>query len=193
MTINKLFTNTKQKLNFDQLSKLIYQIICSCEARYTGEVFRQNLGIRTVQHENNCKRIKKLAEKVGLQHETNITAAIANKIDELRKKNEENPALKMDPDPDLLKLAKCCEVSGLTNHYALTGHSFDFSTPRIVDRSNNKFVLGVLEMIHIKLNPGVNKMTDTQNLNPAYFGLLEKRNKTAPISKLNPRILTNNQ
>ncbi len=116
--------------------------------------------------------LKKLAEKVGLQHETNITAAIANKIDELRKKNEENPALKMDPDPDLLKLAKCCEVSGLTNHYA--GHSFDFSTPRIVDRSNNKFVLGVLEMIHIKLNPGVNKMTDTKPESCIFWSTEEK-------------------
>jgi hypothetical protein len=31
-----------------------------------------------------------------------------------------------------------------------------------------------MEMIHIKMCPGVNKMTDTQNLHPAYYGFLEK-------------------
>ncbi len=99
-------------------------------------------------------------------------------MDELKRRNEENPALKIDPDPNLLKLAKICETSGLTAHYAKTGHSFNFANPKIVDRNNNTFVLGMLEMVHIKMNPGVNKMTDTQNLNPAYFGLLENSKMT---------------
>ncbi len=51
-----------------------------------------------------------------------------------------------------------------------------FFHPKIVDR--NKNVLGMLEMIHIKMKNCVStKMTDAQNLNPAYFGLLAKKKK----------------
>jgi hypothetical protein len=132
-----------------------------------------------------------LADNIGLKDESNIKLAIQAKMDEFNRRKEENPTLKIEPDPDLLKLAKSCEVSGLTSHFATTGHSFNFSNPKIVDRSNNNFVLGVLEMIHIKMNPGVNKITDTQNLNPAYFGLLEKTMRNYQKFKNHPAICQN--
>jgi hypothetical protein len=45
---------------------------------------------------------------------------------------------------------------------------------KIVDKSNNKLRLGILEMLYIKSDPGINKMTGTQNLHPSYFGLIEE-------------------
>jgi hypothetical protein len=59
-----------------------------------------------------------------------LISAIQIKMDELNRRNIENPAQKIDPDPNLLNLAKSCETNGLTAHDAKTGHSFDFSTQR---------------------------------------------------------------
>jgi hypothetical protein len=75
---------------------------------------------------------------------------------------------------ELRKFLKICETSGITSHFTETGHSFDFQNPKIIDKSNDLFKLEVLEMIHIRKEVGVNKMTETEKLHPAYHGLIDK-------------------
>jgi hypothetical protein len=111
---------------------------------------------------------------VGIDDLTNIKHAANKRINDEKQRNEENLNLKIDPDPNLQKLMKACDVSGITTHDSTTGHQFNYAEPKIIDRNNNRFILGIMEMIHIKTCPGVNKMTDTQNLHPAYYGHLEK-------------------
>ncbi len=74
----------------------------------------------------------------------------------------------------LTRLSRLCEKSGLTEHFSSTGHVPKFSEAKIIARSDNRFKLGILEMINIKRDPGMNKCKETANLNPAYFGLIEK-------------------
>jgi hypothetical protein len=78
---------------------------------------------------------------------------------------------------DLNRLDKLCDKSGLSSHFAATGHNFDFNGTKIIEKSDNRFKLGVLEMIEIKKHVGVNKNTDTENLNAAYFGIIDKIRK----------------
>jgi hypothetical protein len=49
-----------------------------------------------------------------------------------------------------------------------------FKEASIIDRSDSRFKLGILEMINIKKDHGMNKCKETSNLNPAYFGLIEQ-------------------
>jgi predicted GIY-YIG superfamily endonuclease len=169
---------------------LVYRIQCSCNTHYTGIVHRQHLTTRLKQHNNNCKRIINLAKKSGITNTNNIKLDALKRISDQKRQKEENPMLNIDPE--LLKLTKVCETSGLTTHFSETGHLFDTENAKIVDISNNKLRLGILEMIHIKLDPGINKMTDTQNLHPSYFGLIEKnkyeksKNKHQPVNNNEP-------
>jgi hypothetical protein len=190
-TVKHLHTNTKQKINKEYKSQLVYRIKCSCNTHYTGIVHKQHLATRLKQHSKNCERILNLSSKLKFENHNNIKKSATLKLNQHQILQEENPSLKIDPN--ILKLIKACETSGLTSHFADYGHEFDFEGTRIIDKNNNRFKLGIMEMIHIKMDPGVNKMTDTQNLNPSYYGLIDKinnyngkqnsRDKKVPISQ----------
>jgi hypothetical protein len=51
---------------------------------------------------------------VGIGSFTNIKLEAIQRIHDEKRHNEENPNLKIDPDPNLQKLVKACDVSGIT-------------------------------------------------------------------------------
>jgi hypothetical protein len=170
--LKSLHTSTKQKIETFKQSKVVYRITCSiCKKTYKGHTYRQHLGERNQQHLNCCKRIIKLAEKYHLNGHPNIKAKILEKIEDLKKDNVDTNLI-----AELQKFLKICETSGITSHFAETGHAFDFQNTKVIDKTNDLFKLEILEMIHIRKDTGVNKMIETEKLHPAYHGLIDKYN-----------------
>jgi hypothetical protein len=169
--LKQLHTNMKQKIEAIMQSQLIYRIICIvCKKSYTGMTFRQHLDDRNQQHLNCCKRIMRLAEKYNLNGHPNIKQELnETKIQNLNGNDAEGELIS-----ELRKFLKICETSRITSHFTETGHNFDFQNPKIIDKSNDLFKLEVLEMIHIRKEVGVNKMTETEKFHPAYHGLIDK-------------------
>jgi hypothetical protein len=169
-TLKSLHTNTKQKIEIMKQSKVVYCITCSvCKKTYKGHTFRQHLGERNQQHLNCCNRITKLAEKYDLNGHPNLKEKLMEKIEYLKRENTATELI-----TDLNKFLKICETSGITSHFAETGHAFDFQNTKIIDKTNDLFKLEMLEMIQIRKDIGVNKMIETEKLHPAYHGLIDK-------------------
>jgi hypothetical protein len=72
------------------------------------------------------------------------------------------------------KLFNACEKSGLTKHFAITGHNPIFANVKILEKENNYQKRSIKEMINIKINNTLNKYTVTVLLHPGYAGLLHK-------------------
>jgi uncharacterized protein with PIN domain len=65
--VENLYSVIKDKNEKSQLSKLIYCIKCSkCLKKYKGLTFKQTLGTRSYQHENDCKAITKCAKECNV-------------------------------------------------------------------------------------------------------------------------------
>jgi hypothetical protein len=176
-TNHRLFTQIKDKIDKFKQTQLVYQIKCECDNKYTGLTFKQYLGTRISQHKKDCGYVDMLTNKCNIKdNDIKEKAKISLTTEKETKKIE-----------DLNKLVKACDKSGLTTHYADTGHNFNFNEVEIIGKSDNRFKLGILEMIEIKKFLGVNKNTDTQNLNAAYFGIIEdfSRNKKRQVDKYN--------
>jgi hypothetical protein len=181
-TVNNLYSVVKDRSDKLLLSKLIYCIECGgCPKEYRGLTFKQTLGTRSYQHEGDCRAITKCAKECNV-----VGSNIKQSTNELIQDCKDT--LSRGPDPlikkvtefrlqKLTKLSRLCEKSGLTEHFSSTGHVPKFSEANIITRSDNRFKLGILEMINIKRDPGMNKCRETANLNPAYFGLIESTGK----------------
>lgn len=72
-----------------------------------------------------------------------------------------------------------CEKSGITSHYTNLEHEMDFENYKIIDKSNSRKKLEILEMLHIKTNNNINKKEDLTKMGNLYDGLLSniKHNK----------------
>jgi predicted GIY-YIG superfamily endonuclease len=163
-TSNQLFTQTKDKILMTNQTKLVYRIMCECGKFYTGLTYKQYLKTRISQHKKDCENVKSLANKCGiLLNDTREEIKLNLTVEKRQQKID-----------DLNKLGKLCDKSGLTSHFSTTGHNFDFNGTKIIEKSDNRFKLGILEMIEIRKFVGVNKNTDTENLNTAYFGIIDK-------------------
>jgi hypothetical protein len=180
-TVNDLFSHVKDKTDKMKHSKVVYDIVCSCGLSYVGLTFKQTLGIRMHQHMNDCKLIVRLAKECNIDNLSNIKKETRDKIASININMQENIDQKDNKIlrgklDRLVKLSRLCEKSGLTSHFSETGHQIDFPNIKILERSNSRFKLGVLEMCRIKQKKGLNKCKDTDNLDPSYFGIIEKTN-----------------
>lgn len=167
-TVGNLHTKVKDKLEMKKQSNLVYSIPClDCDKSYIGLTQRQYLETRIGQHKDNVKGILNLSRKLGVTS-NNIKGNLEEKLKvEEEKGNEMSTRTK-----NLRKLQKDCEKSGLVTHVAETGHNLDYKNTKIVDRSNHKNTLEILEILHIKINKNLNKKEDLKQLGGSYDGLL---------------------
>lgn len=79
---------------------------------------------------------------------------------------------------------KANQNSVIAEHFLQTGHEFDWSSIRILDKKPNYNKRLTSEMLHIKLQQHpINKMTDTEMLDNLYLPLL---NLLTTMSTNNP-------
>lgn len=167
-SVSDVFTNMKDKIPLLKQSGVVYSVECQCNKKYIG-MTAQYLESRIKQHQNDVKNVVKNARECKIDHNNILGTAMAAMQDvgegfndkDIKKKN------------DIRKLYKSCEKSGLTTHFSITGHNFDFANVKVLDREKNWYKRSVLEMINVHLCDNVNKKCDSEALSPAYSGLLD--------------------
>lgn len=77
-TVGRLYSNLKDTIPISRRSNLVYELTCSCQAKYVGQS-RQFLGERLRQHQYSLKRLKE--GKLNHGQHTGITQHIADNPD----------------------------------------------------------------------------------------------------------------
>jgi len=74
------------------------------------------------------------------------------------------------------------EKTALAQHHFETGHDFNFSDVKILDREQGYRKRCISEMIHIYITDNINLRSDVDNLSHIYSNLLKKASKIVPLA-----------
>ena len=163
-TVNRLFTNTKDRIPNEMKTNVIYRIPCTdCEASYVG-LTTQHLKARLSKHRSQLK-----------------------KLDDLRSgPNCNSPTVHQE-------ILRMKEYTAVLKHTIEEQHKFELENTQILDQHRRSAALDVLEMCHIiNTEHTVNKRTDVDGISCIYAGILHTVKKTSR-SRQPPRTQDSNR
>ncbi|XP_038108053.1 uncharacterized protein LOC119766716 [Culex quinquefasciatus] len=143
-TVNRLFTNTKDRIPNEMKTNVIYRIPCAdCQASYVG-LTTQHLKTRLSKHRSQRKQ-----------------------LDELRSSpNCYSPTVQYE-------VQRMKEYTAVLKHTIEEQHSFELGNTQVLDQHRRSAALDVLEMCHIiNTDHTVNKRSDVDGISSTYAGIL---------------------